>query len=651
MNGDKTLKIQLLGPLSVSLSDGQAATFPTQKSKALFAMIALAGKNGIDRSVAASMLWSRGSEAQARANLRQTLASIRKALSDQDDVIISEGTSLRVNASLIQVDVDGLEAPRGRTPEIDIDTLGTLLEGIQVDEPRFSEWLEVERSALLRRMSVALFDMGETMLEAGALNDARKANQKLLSFDEFDEGAHRQTMRIYANMGAHAQALYHYEKLVDLLQSELGTSPSAPTQALMKSLRVSTEFTDELEASTLSIPKLQFNNRFRSEKTTITVGQFNDISDQNNVDIGAGLADDIAIELGRFSTLNVVRSESSTDNGSIPLAEIMTSYLVEGSVRYSGQRVRISIQLVDGTTRDVIWAERYDRLLVDSFDLQDDITRCVAAAVPGRVQTDVAERASRREIDALNAHELMLRGKALRDVLSADAMVEARTLLKRAVELDPQSARAHMYLSDTYILDAWLGLASKEDIELALSQARIAITADPSDVFVQDHLGFAFLINRMWTDGRKQIDRTLRNIGNEVESNAWCGYALSIMGDHEAALREVLKSTERDPIPPATFGWIKGQVYSFNGYFEESIEELMGASILNSMAQAFLVGGYARLGRMDDAKYALNDFIKMRADEFRSRNKPTPEGTVLELAGDFAQCGNANKIGNTSRLG
>lgn len=139
----------------------------------------------------------------------------------------------------------------------------------------------------------------------------------------------------------------------------------------------------------------------------------------------------------------------------------------------------------------------------------------------------------------------------------------------------------------------------------------------------------------MCRDGQVQIYKTLLKIGNEVESNAWCGYALSLLGLHDSALQEVLKSTERDPLPPSTFGWIRGQVFAFNGQYVAVVEELLGASILNSLAQAFLVGAYARLKRGDDASNALNDFILMRKDEFRIRDDPVPDISVMGLAGGF----------------
>ena len=626
----KPFRLHLLGRFAISSSDQTVLELPTQKSKALVALIALAGNEGIDRLKAASMLWSRGTDAQARANLRQTLASIRKTLGDHGEIILSDGASMRIATATIQTDIAALQAGDSKAIWADLDALGPFLDGIRINEPDFEEWLASTRAQVLNRVSIMLFDMAEEMLANGAWNDAKKANKKLLSLDSFDEGAHRQAMRIFAATGAHAQALRHYDELAALLSSELGVLPCPPTQELMRSLRTSAELAPITTVDPAKEPAHEVSvQQNRSTTTSLAVFPFATLGSDDGLPPLSGIAEDIAIELDRFSTLNVALRHDKI------AAADENLYAVEGSVRYSKSTARVSVQLIDGRSRNILWAERYDRTLDDGFEAQDDIVRCVAAAIPGRVQADVADRAARQDIDVLSAHELMLQGKMLRDALSADAILKARVLLERAITLDASNARAHMYLSDTHVIDGWLGLSDDESAAKALHHARLAIAADPSDVYVQDHLGFAFLSNGMWRDGQSQIEKALRKIANEVESNAWCGYAFSLIGNHEVALQEVLRSTERDPRPPASFGWIRAQVFSFNGQFDAVIEELLGASVLNSLAQAFLVGAYARLGRAEDASGALADFTQMRRSELLTRQRPVPRDTVVGLAGGF----------------
>lgn len=630
------LQLRLLGGFSIVTPPNMVVSLPTQKAKALLTMIVLAGANGIDRSIAASWLWSRGSDTQARANLRQTLAGIRKALPGDVDCIESSGTTLRVVAGTMKADIDALKHGEFETLWANLDGLGPLLDGIQVNEPDFQDWLGNTRASVQNQMSAALFTMVESKHAKGDHDDALRANTKLLSIDEFDEGVHRQAMRIYASMGAPAKALRHFDSLSETLKSELGIVPSSATQDLMETIKRSARASRSRQAQPLPMPETALEqNANAPNMTTIAVHPFLMRGDPSESTLGAEMAEEIALELGRFATLKVSIGEAMQPAHDRNEADNHLNYVLEGSVRQSEGGVRVTVQLLDASKRNLIWAERYDRLAQDTIALLDDISDSVAAALPGRVQADVAERSGHQSQFPLSAHELMLRGKQLRDKLAAGAMLEARGVLVQAIKRDPQNARAQMYLSDTYVIDGWLGLNDADGARRALAHARLAVAADPRDVFVQDHLGFAFLSNGMWQDGQAQIDSTLRKIGNEIESNAWCGFALSILGDHKRAEIEVLRSTIRDPLPPATFGWIRGQVFSLNGRFEESIGELMGAAALNSLSKAFLAGAYARVGRKADASLALEDYIETRRAEFACRQMAIPEVTVQGLAGGY----------------
>ncbi len=630
--GNAAVELRLLGNFTIAVSGGRHIDLPTQKAKALFAMIVLAQSAGLDRALTASLLWSRGTDEQARTNLRQTLSSIRKAFQGID-VVDGDASVLRIRQDVVRSDVGDFNNPDRTSILPFIETLGPLLDGLQINEPGFLEWLTQERASVQRRLTILLFELSEELLSRDALADAQRVNQKLIALDEFDEGAHRQAMRIFALQGTPAKALRHYESLYKFLADELDTAPGEATKALMRSMRATKDVVpspkEKTAPSNAPTGSLEHN-----QKTAIFVAPFVQYGAGLDEDFGESLSEDIAVELGAFTTLSVARRRDGSE-GNDPADENAKGYMIEGSVRASGQRIRVSVQLVDGEGGNLVWADRYETKMRDSFDLLEEITRRSVATIPGRVQADVAERATRSSLDALSAHELMLRGKSLRDALSANAMVEARGILEQAVSLDPSNARAQMYLSDTYVIDGWLGLGDERTAKHALHHAKLAVSADHSDVFVQDHLGFAYLSNAMWQDGRAQIDKTLQNIKHEVESNAWCGYALALLGDHQAALREVLDATSRDLTPLATFGWIRGQVFSLNRQFDNAINELRGASSLNSLALAFLAGDYARLGRPEDAAAALDEFVDVRLAELSSRNLPVGAKTIASLASGF----------------
>ena len=147
-----------------------------------------------------------------------------------------------------------------------------------------------------------------------------------------------------------------------------------------------------------------------------------------------GITEDIITELSRFPILFVIARHSSFafKGKSIDIKEVGqrlgVEYMVEGSVRKAGNRVRISAQLIEVETGNHIWAERYDRELEDIFAVQDEVTRAVVAVLPGRVEKAVAERVQRKPTDNMKAYEFVLRGKMHGNRLNAEDVAEARRL-------------------------------------------------------------------------------------------------------------------------------------------------------------------------------------------------------------------------------
>ncbi|SLN21487.1 invasion protein regulator [Falsiruegeria litorea R37] len=374
-------------------------------------------------------------------------------------------------------------------------------------------------------------------------------------------------------------------------------------------------------------------------KPTIAVLPFHNMSDDpEQLFFTDGIAEDIITGLSRFRTLQLVSRNASfrfrdqnADSAEIAAA-LGADYLIEGSVRKAGSRVRVSVQLVDANSGSQLWSDRYDRELEDVLEVQDDVTRSIVAVLPGRVQHDVADRSAQKPDDEMRAHELMLKGKALRDGLNARDTAKARALLERAIALDPSIARSFMYLSDTYVIDLWLGLADSEATGHVLHIARKGAALDNRDVYIQDQLGFAYLCAGLWHEAEAQFEKTLSLIENEAESMAWCGYAFLLLGQHQKARDIVSEAMKLDPLHPPAIAWIMGQIEFFCGDFEAALGLLMGEARLNSLATAFVAASYAKLGRQTEAEAALVEFIAERRDELLSRNIKVDEETVSNLA-------------------
>jgi hypothetical protein len=192
-----------------------------------------------------------------------------------------------------------------------------------------------------------------------------------------------------------------------------------------------------------------------------------------------------------------------------------------------------------------------------------------------------------------------------------------------------------MYLSDSYIVDVWLGLADPDAPDLAMKHARTAVHLDGNDMYIQDHLGFAHLCCGLWRAAEVQFDKTLAKIVNEAESMAWCGYAYLLMGNLTRARTVVLEAMRLDPLHPPAIDWILGQIFYYEEKYQEVVDIMYGKALLNSLAYAFVTAAHAHLGHQESMQIALQAFITERRQEFNSRGIEVKEDTVESLAGAY----------------
>jgi TolB-like protein/Flp pilus assembly protein TadD len=351
-----------------------------------------------------------------------------------------------------------------------------------------------------------------------------------------------------------------------------------------------------------------------------------------------GITEDIITELTRFHSLFVIARHSSfTFRGkSIDIKEVGhqlgVEYVVEGSVRKAGSRVRISAQLIEVETENHIWAERYDRELEDIFAVQDEVARAIVVVLPGRVEEAVAKRGQRKLTDNMKAYEIMLRGKMHWNRLSAEDIAEARRLFKKAVELDPRYARAYAHLALTYLADALFGWATADFTQEVIESAQKAAMLDSNDIFCESVLGYAYLVRGLWEDTEKQFNKVIAQNVNDAEIMAWSGDALNMLGRHEEGRNLIVEAMRLDPLHPPLYEWFLGGVLYSEKRYEDVIQVLTGVALLNSIAYGWLAGAYAYLGHVEEARRALDTFIKERRRELSTANILVEADTIRTLA-------------------
>ena len=214
-----------------------------------------------------------------------------------------------------------------------------------------------------------------------------------------------------------------------------------------------------------------------------------------------GLTNDIITDLSRFGRLSVIAAHSTFayKGKSVKVQdiaqELRVHYVLEGSIQRAGKRVRINAQLIDATTGQHVWAERYNRETQDLFEIQDEIIETIVATLAHKVDAVEAERGRRKPRHNVDAYDCYLKGREIFFGRTKETNVASRELMEKAIELDPKYARAYGFLAWIHVNDYRYGWSEdpEHSMGLALELALRALALDPSDYESHWRLGFVYL--------------------------------------------------------------------------------------------------------------------------------------------------------------
>jgi TolB-like protein len=275
-----------------------------------------------------------------------------------------------------------------------------------------------------------------------------------------------------------------------------------------------------------------------------------------------GISEDIITALSKLRWFFVIaRNSSFTYKGKAVhmkqvADELGVGYVVEGSVRKGGERVRITVQLNDVATGSHLWAERYDRDLADVFAVQDEITEAIVAAIEPQLYAAENFHAQRKPPDSMDAWDLVMRALSHYWRVTRQDNVVAQALLEKAISIDPNYGQALGVLSTSYTFGAHMGWAEMSSVvSLAERAALAAIRADGEDPWAHHALGCAYLFQRRFADSLAEFELALRLNPNFSLAQGFYGLALAYCGrseEAELAARRALRLSPRDPFS-ATF--------------------------------------------------------------------------------------------------
>jgi DNA-binding SARP family transcriptional activator/TolB-like protein len=591
------VRLRLIGQMEAWTLTADSILPTGRKTRALLAILALSAPRPVLRGKLAEMLWSRRPEEQARASLRQEIHRLLDALGPVGGHILTiHRDHLALRAGTVWVDVEEVLRASPAKPAALCLLDGDLLEDLDGVDPAFDNWLAAERERLRDRARV----LAEQMLHDQPDPElAIPAAQQLLAIDRAHEGAWRALMRAYANRGERGMALQAYERCRAVLSDLLDAHPSEDTQRLAAEIRatmpnprshlnttaqrfdtgrdqrqlprsgfaqprpeprVERHATPEpgMEAAT-STPRPSPRHGARLGVLPLQT------SGGAEADHGfcAALAEEITATLTRSRFLSLVSTASvaraataSRDEAAIGRAFAL-DYLLDGSLQRGGERLRVSLRLLDlRNSNQIVWAERFDRDDLDLMSLQDDIASAVAARMEPVVLAIESELAAKRAVADGSAGDLTLRALALMARLDRSQFQLAGGLLAQAAELEPNYAGSFIWGAFWQL--AMIGQGWARDPALAaaeaIRQSERAVMLDPLDTRALSIAAHTrALLQRRHHEALVLHERALTLNPNYAIGWALSGLTHAYIGQLEEAARRVQRAKALAPLDPHAF--------------------------------------------------------------------------------------------------
>lgn len=559
------LSVRLLGEIDVVREGERLVLPPSRKLRALLAYLLVTGRPHL-RSRLCAIFWDLPDD--PRGALRSTLSKMRAVIDDPErQRVIAERDAIRIDGTDIEVDLVAVR----RLLASGVDTVATqalqsaaevfrgeFLEGLMLSNcPEFHTWCLAEREETRRLHGLILRTLVERLKDVppAALPYARS----LVHVDPDAVFSHLVLLSLLVAGGRQREAEEQFELSRRLLlqtgdnaaeeltrdwrrlagRSDPGLQapgqPSLKTPApRISSTAHGTAATFGGEVSSLKLP---------TEKPSIVVLPFANMSGDPDQDyVSDGITEDIITDLSQASAIFVVaRNTAFTYKGKTvkidQLArELKVGYVLEGSVRKSGNRIRITVQLADGATGGQLWAERFDRDFADIFALQDDISKKVVAALRLKLLPEELKAITSRPTLNAQAYSIHLQARAKLSVSwgTTEYLRAARELFVKAAGIDPGYARAYVGIADC---DAFLWVNGDLDVsyEHMLANSSKALELAPNLAEAHASRGVAFYVAGHPQEATAVFDEAIRLDSTLFEAHYFYGFCCRDTGDFSGA--------------------------------------------------------------------------------------------------------------------
>lgn len=357
-------------------------------------------------------------------------------------------------------------------------------------------------------------------------------------------------------------------------------------------------------------------------KPSIAVLPFDNMSgDSTKEYFSDGLTEEIITGLSKIPDLFVIARNSTFTYKGRPVKvqqvsrELGVKYVLEGSVRSAGERVRITAQLIDGTTGHHLWAERYDRQMKDIFAIQDDITMQIIVALQVKLTEGEQARLWAKETDNLEVYLGFLKASEHFIKFNKDSNILARQKYEELIDLEPEFAAAHGALSATYFVEPWFGWTDspQQSIAKAFEHSQKSLALDDFNAWAHAIMGTCYLIMQQWENAIAEGERAVALGPNMADTHALVAMTLKSVGRVDEALAMIEKAIRLNPMAPEWYLHELATHYRLLGRYEEAIAVLKQNLDHNPdyvMSRINLTATYSMAGKLDQARAQAKEVLR-----------------------------------------
>ena len=665
------LSIHLFGEFELVLTDGSTSGRLGSKAQGLLAYLAMSRGAAVPRGRLAGLLWGERAEDRARHSLSQALTTIRAMLGPAAAAVLqSPPDGVRLARDGVELDVDAFESAARSQQQAVLQEACDLYRGEFLEGVEIREWLLSERYRLGELAADAFARLLDLQITAGDADAAIATARRLVAIAPLDEPAHARLIELYAGLGRRGLAEAHYVRCSDLLRRELGQAPgdelrAALAEARRRSPGKSVHFTPGPTRPDAKTSDDRPQNAKRSAKAgwaafaaagvmllllaggwtfrgnwigdageaggwdlpaepSIAVMPFENLSsDPERVYFADGITNDIITDLSKFSTLFVIASNSSSRyrGDAVKVKDVARDlgvrYVLEGSVQSLDGRLWIDANLIDATTGRHVWAEHYERPADNVFAVQKEITQTIVAVVGsggGELQRAEIERIRNIPTEDLQAYDLYVRGVAYKKPKIRENNALAREMFEKAIQADPNYARAMAECSLTYLIDLFNGWndSRKEWLRRAETLARRAIEIDSSEPWGFVALGLFYQLNAKNEEALPLFETAHALNPNDYDVKKALGYAVAYAGSAERGVELLERAQRLNPYNTTEPNFL-GMAYFFARRYKDALTELNRTTYGQESPTFWLfkAAAYAQLDQMDEARAALAAAVKL----------------------------------------